>query len=184
MNVYDFDKTIYNGDSTVDFFLFVLKRKPSLARYTVKQAIGFFLYGIKKITKTELKEYFFSFLSGIDAKKMAEDFWNLNYNKICQWYISQQLPNDVIISASPEFLLRPICENLGIKYLIASKVDIQTGKFCGENCYGEEKRKRLVEEYAVTHIDEFYSDSRSDLPLAQIADKAFLVKNGIVSEWK
>ena len=26
MNVYDFDKTIYYGDSTADFYLFCLKR--------------------------------------------------------------------------------------------------------------------------------------------------------------
>ena len=26
-NIYDFDKTIYDGDSTVDFFLFCLKRE-------------------------------------------------------------------------------------------------------------------------------------------------------------
>ena len=26
MNVYDFDKTIYDGDSTADFYLFSLKR--------------------------------------------------------------------------------------------------------------------------------------------------------------
>ena len=26
MNVYDFDKTIYDGDSTADFYIFSLKR--------------------------------------------------------------------------------------------------------------------------------------------------------------
>ena len=29
MNIYDFDGTIYNGDSTIDFWLFTLKRHPS-----------------------------------------------------------------------------------------------------------------------------------------------------------
>ena len=32
MNVYDFDKTIYDGDSSVDFYKFSLKRHPKLAR--------------------------------------------------------------------------------------------------------------------------------------------------------
>lgn len=36
----------------------------------------------------------------------------------------------------------------------------------------------------VIHIDQFYSDSQSDLPLAKITDKTFLVNNGVVSEWK
>ena len=36
----------------------------------------------------------------------------------------------------------------------------------------------------VTHIDQFFTDSQSDLPLTQIADKAFLANNSVVSEWK
>jgi HAD superfamily phosphoserine phosphatase-like hydrolase len=184
MNVYDFDGTIYDGDSTVDFFLYALKQKPFLICYTPRQAWGFLLYGLKRISKTKLKEYFFSFLSGIDAEKLAEDFWKQNHRKIYKWYLDQQRPDDIIISASPEFLLKPICRQLGIHQLIASAVDAQSGKFSGKNCYGPEKVQRLAAKYHVTHIDEFYSDSHSDLPLAQIADQAFLVKKGVVSEWK
>ena len=40
MNVYDFDKTIYGGDSTADFYLFSLKRHKKssflLPRYSVR----------------------------------------------------------------------------------------------------------------------------------------------------
>jgi HAD superfamily phosphoserine phosphatase-like hydrolase len=184
MNVYDFDGTIYAGDSTVDFFLFALKCNPSLICYVPRQAWGFLLYGLKRISKTELKEYFFSFLSGLDAEKLAEDFWNQNQHRIYKWYLDQQQPDDIIISASPKFLLQPICNRLGIHHLIASKVDPETGMFAGENCRGQEKVRRLESEYNVNHIDSFYSDSLSDRPLAGIADKAFLVDKGIVREWK
>lgn len=184
MKVYDFDGTIYDGDSTVDFFLYALKRKPALACYIPKQAWGCLLYGLKRISKTELKEYFFSFLSGMDAQKLTESFWNKNHHKVYKWYLDQKQPDDIIISASPEFLLKPICQRLGICHLIASRVDTQSGKFSGENCKGEEKVRRLATEYQVTHIDSFYSDSRSDLPLAKIADKAYLVKNGDLINWE
>ena len=184
MNVYDFDGTIYDGDSSVDFFLYALKRKPSLLFYILRQAWGFLLYGMKRISKTELKEYFFSFLSGLDAEKLAEDFWDQNHRKIYKWYLDQQHPDDIIISASPEFLLQPICSRLEIRHLIASKVDPETGMFAGENCRGQEKVRRLEVEYRITHIDSFYSDSQSDLPLAQIADKAFLVVNGDLRKWE
>ena len=33
MNVYDFDDTIYDGDSNVDFFIDLFKKYPSLLRY-------------------------------------------------------------------------------------------------------------------------------------------------------
>lgn len=184
MNVYDFDGTIYNGDSTVDFFLYVLKRKPSLIRYAPKQLWGFILYGVKRISKTKLKEYFFSFLPSINTEGLAESFWDQNQHKIFDWYRNQQKRDDIVISASPEFLLSPICKRLAISRLLASEVDPQTGTFTGTNCHGPEKVRRLESEYSVTHIDHFYSDSRSDLPLANIAGKAFLVKHGVVSEWK
>ena len=183
MNVYDFDGTVYDGDSTVDFFLYALKCKPGLVRYIPRQAWGFFLYWRRRIGKTELKEFFFSFLSGIAADKLAENFWDQNQHKIYRWYLDQQRADDIIISASPEFLLKPICRRLKIRHLIASKVDVHSGKFSGENCHGKEKVQRLAAEYQVTHIEDFYSDSETDLPLAQIADCAFLIDNGNLVKW-
>lgn len=184
MNVYDFDGTIYNGDSTVDFFLYALKRNPSVLLHLPKQVWGFVLYGTKRIDKTKLKEFFFSFLPAINTDELTESFWNRNQDKIFDWYQKQQKQDDIVISASPKFLLQPICNRLGIRHLIASEVDPDTGMFTGVNCCGREKVQRLTSEYNVTHIDNFYSDSRSDLPLAKIADKAFLVNKGTVREWK
>lgn len=183
MNVYDFDGTIYNGDSTVDFYLYVLKCDPSVLLYIPKQAWGFILYATKQIDKTKLKEYFFSFLPAIDTEKLTKSFWEQNQNKIFEWYLKQRKQDDIIISASPKFLLYPICSRLGISNLIASEVDPETGNFIGENCRGQEKVKRLESEYNVTHIDSFFSDSYSDLPLAKIADKAFYVTKGKLSQW-
>lgn len=184
MNVYDFDGTIYAGDSTVDFFLHALKTKPSLLRYFPKQAAGFVLYGLKQINKTQFKEYFFSFLSAIDADELTESFWNRNQHKIYDWYLAQQEPEDIVISASPEFLLRPICRRLNINYLIASRVDPHSGKYFGENCHGQEKARRLAAEHDITHINKFYSDSNSDLPLARMAEEAFFVRKGTLKIWE
>lgn len=184
MNVYDFDGTIYAGDSTVDFFIFALKSKPSIIRYVPKQISGFIQYELNRINKTQLKEYFFSFLSAIDSDKLVESFWETHHNKIYKWYLEQQEPEDIIISASPEFLLSPICRQLGIKHLIASKVNPHSGRFIGNNCRGQEKVRRLEKEYSIIHINKFYSDSKSDLPLSNIADEAFLVKKGVVINWK
>lgn len=183
MNVYDFDGTIYNGDSTVDFFFYALKKKPGLLRFFPRQAVGFALYACKRITKTQMKERFFRFLAGMDAAACVESFWDANQEKIFDWYPLQQKKDDIVISASPEFLLTPICKRLGIAHLIASRVDVHSGKFTGENCHGQEKVTRLYAEYPAAQIDSFYSDSLSDLPLAKLAKEAFLVKDGKVTEW-
>ena len=99
MNVYDFDKTIYNGDSTIDFYLFCLKKKPSLIRFLPAQAWGFALYAIGSIAKTALKERFFCFVKGMDAEQSVQAFWAQNASKVADWYIQQQ-------SAYPSCLMK------------------------------------------------------------------------------
>lgn len=177
MNIYDFDGTIYKGDSSIDFFLYCLQKNPKIIKCIFKQAGGFLKYKQKKISKNEFKEAFFCYLQHIDVEKMLEGFWNEHESKIFDWYKEQQREDDIIISASPEFQLRPICERLGIKHLIATKTNPKTGLFDGDNCHGAEKVRRLQEELGVTHCDNFYSDAQSDAPLAKIADNAFLVKS-------
>ena len=58
MNVYDFDKTIYDGDSTLDFYLFSLKKNPMLIRFLPVQIIGFIKYMFGLCPKLYFKEKF------------------------------------------------------------------------------------------------------------------------------
>ena len=90
----------------------------------------------------------------------------------------------MIISASPEFLVRKFLDKIEIKNLIASRVDKHTGKYTGLNCYHEEKVIRYKEIYNDTIVDEFYSDSLSDTPMAKLAKKAYFVSDGVVTDWK
>ena len=63
-------------------------------------------------------------------------------------------------------------------------MDIRSGAITGENCHDEEKVRRFREDCPQSEIQEFYSDSRSDAPLARIAERAFLVKKGKLSAWR
>lgn len=185
MNVFDFDGTIYDGDSTVDFFLYMIKSQPKILVCLPTQFFGFFRYSLRKISKTELKETFFSFLKEIDDVELAvANFWDINEHKIKRWYKDIQQVDDVIISASPRFLLEEICRRLGIKTLIASEVNQKTGEYSGVNCHGKEKLRRYVELFPETTYDQFYSDSKSDLALAKIAKEAFYVKKDHILSWE
>ena len=66
---------------------------------------------------------------------------------------------------------------------MASRVEKTTGKYNGLNCHGAEKVKRFYERFPSGVIDEFYSDSLSDTPLAKISHKAYIVKNNDRTEW-
>lgn len=187
MNVFDFDKTIFDGDSTVKFYKYCLFKYPKVLLYVPSMAVGFAKYYIfKKGTKTECKQNFYRFLTEIDnVDKAVEDFWNKNEKGIFEWYKKIHQNSDIVISASPEFLLEPICKRLNVSKMMASRVDKHTGKYIGENCHGEEKVRRFYEYCPDGKIDFFYSDSISDLPLAKIAEKAFVIdKSGNVHEWE
>lgn len=184
MNVYDFDKTIYDGDSTANFYLFAMKRHkriiflgPSLLGAVMK------FYVFKKGTKTQFKEVMYRFLRYCDIEKDVADYWDINVKKIKRCYLKQQRPDDVVISASSYFLLKPVCDRLGIKSLIASNVDPRTGKYIGDNCHGKEKVRRFREKFGEVKIEAFYSDSHSDDPMAEIAEKAYLIKGEEIHNW-
>lgn len=140
-------------------------------------------YALGKIKTKELKEQLFSFLSGIDdVDAVVKSFWKENMNGLGDWYLKQKREDDVIISASPYFLLKPVCDELGIS-LIATPMDKNTGKILGENCHDTEKVRRFYAEYPGAHTENFYSDSLSDSPMAEIADKAFMVTKHKLSPW-
>ncbi len=184
MNCYDFDKTIYDGDSTVDFYKYCVIHYPAVlihAPATVAAAIPF---GLKLLEKTRFKQIFYRFLRQVpDVDKAVENFWAISEKKLKGWYLQQKQADDLIISASPEFLLRPVCHRLGVT-VMASRVDSRTGLYTGLNCHGQEKVRRLNQSCPNAHIQSFYSDSYSDQPLAEIADSAFMVDGDRIEPWK
>ena len=184
INAYDFDKTIYDGDSSIDFYLYCLKIKKSIIVLLPIQLYGMLLYILKIKNKEYFKEKFFVFIKKIEVEKYVESFWKKNLKKIKAWYIENKKNTDVIISASPEFLLKYLETELKIERVIASIVDTKTGKFLSNNCYGKEKVIRYEKEFNKKPIKEFYSDSLSDLPMLEYAKKGYIVKGNRILNYK
>lgn len=181
-NVYDFDKTIYKRDATFDFYLFCIKKRPRILT-GLPALMGYaVLYAFKGSSKTEFKEIFYRFLRHLGSvDELVTEFWDQHRSGIAEYYHEVHRDSDVVISASPEFLLEPICRQLQIHKLIASRVDKHTGIYFGENCWGAEKVSRFRDELPGAEVGDFYSDSLSDAPMAAIAERAFLVtREGIV----
>lgn len=187
IDVYDFDKTIYDGDSTIDFYIYCVKNKLTLLKYLPIQIFYLIKYKLGLTSKETFKEKFFIFLNGIeDIEDKVENFWKKNKRKIRYEIIKKTENKKYIISASPEFLLQRIYKQIGDFELIASRVNKKNGKFEGKNCHGEEKVKRLRQYIECEfEIENFYSDSISDKYLAEIANNSYLVKNGgKIEKWK
>lgn len=183
--LYDFDGTIYDGDSSVDFFKFCLKKDKSIYKMLPKLIIKFLAYKSKNITDTELKEFIFSFLKNFkNVDEIVKEFWKTHESKIKSFYLEKNHDQDIIISASPEFLLKPICIKLKVRDLIASDVDKTTGKFKKPNNRGEEKVKEFYKKYPKAEILEMYSDSLHDKPLLDLAKKSYFVKKNKLYDYK
>ena len=181
MNVYDFDKTIYPVDSTAQFYLWCLRRYPKCMCTLPVTVWAFFCMGTHIKKKTACKQLFYRFLRHIPADA-PQAFWRGHNGAVQPWYLEQKRPDDLVISASPEFLLKPVADALGFA-LMASPVEQATGIYLGENCHGAEKVRRYREAYGATPVEGFWSDSLSDTPMAQLAQTAYLVKKGTPGPW-
>lgn len=179
MNVFDFDDTIFDADSSQLFYRFCLRRMPSLLRYVPLQCCMVLGHKTGLLSLEQAKSACFSFLRAIpDVRTLLEDFYQLEVHRMTEWYLAMHRPDDVIISASPSFLVRRFVAPLGIRHILCTDMDPATGQIHGKNCKGQEKITRFRQVFGdVCRIDNFYTDSLSDKPLAQIASHAWLVNN-------
>lgn len=183
-NLYDFDKTVFPADSETVFWLFCLKKQPKLLRFLPCQIISMIRFSLKLGDTDRMKSKLFGFLKAIDSEKMVESFWAENDKHIYPFFINRDtsLPT-VVCSASPEFLLKPICERLGVQKLIGTKMNPETGEISGRNCKGKEKVKRISAELPDYNFYCVYSDSiKHDGPILALGERNFKATKGKIEE--
>ena len=174
MRVFDFDGTIYDGESLFDLYLYSARHDPKVFRYiapVLRYAVKYKLgratleqmeYGVGKMTEGYLTE-----LSR--SKRVAS---------------VEQLVDDVILTASFDLTVGEACRRLGVRNLVASEVDVGTMKVTYLN-FSTNKAKRFRELYGPdVVIDEFYTDSKFDQPMIDMARHAFMVKGNTITQVK
>ncbi|WP_295151626.1 haloacid dehalogenase-like hydrolase [uncultured Ruminococcus sp.] len=185
MNVYDFDGTIFSGDCSIGFCIWCMNRHPKLwFTFFPKAVVNLILEKTGKMPVYLMQRKFFGFLTMIDDfDEQIERYWDKNEKKIAKWYLAQKKSDDLIISASPTCIIRPIAERLGVNY-IATEYDREFGVLLNNIMYAREKA-RYIYDHGFPVIDNFYSDSLADTPLALCAEKAHLVtkKATVVTDW-
>ena len=197
LSVYDFDKTIYNGETLNDFYRFYLIKKPWKIYTVIFQLWYFLLYVLKIINLEKLKENFLRFLNGENTgelKKLIREFWKKKESKINLWAKDEILKHKketeilVAISASPTFLIIDRLRLMGFDVVIGTDFLFESTKFhshiTSKNCKNYEKVKRLdkwAEDNNIQYdIVNFYSDSIADKPLFDLAEHKYWIKKGIL----
>ena len=185
MNVYDFDGTIFPGDCSIGFCFWCMKRHPKMYFTFFPKAVkNLLLRKLGKMPEYLMQRKFFGYLTLIDDfDEQIEQYWDKNESKIASWYLKQKRPDDLIISASPTCIIEPIANRLGVNFM-ATDFDREFGVFLNNHMYAKEKAQYMIDN-GFPLIENFYSDSLADTPLALCAEKAHLViKNAsTVVDW-
>lgn len=178
MNLYDFDKTIYKKDSSIKFYFYCFWRTPKMFFHLFYVLFWSFLHMLHVISTKKFKEKYFSFLKYIkNLDETLENFWNKEIKNINKWYLDQKRDDDVVCSASPDFLVKRALEKINPSAIvICTEMDMSSGKITGENLKGEEKCKQLNLLFGdACKFNAVYTDSLSDFPILDKTENKFIV---------
>jgi HAD superfamily hydrolase (TIGR01490 family) len=195
LGIFDIDYTITSKETLVEFYKFILKKKPKLIKHLPSTLRSGLLYITKRIELKAAKQTFLSFVEGIHEDEMNElvkEFYDKKLTKVFYQDAIDMIKKlkaegciIYLISASAEFYLKEFYRIpevdmvIGTRYRVDEKIHSCTME--GENCKGEEKVKRLMEvlkqkELEVDFKNSYmFSDSLSDLPLLKLVGNPYLI---------
>ena len=187
--VFDFDGTLTRGDTFVPF----LQTAAGGARFAgalLRAAPTLTRFALGRVPNDEAKEVLMRLsLGGKPLERLR---------KVGERYAREVLPRRlrpaavarlhwhqaqghrcIVISASPELYITPWAEGAGCE-AAGTRLEVDaggrvTGAIDGENCYGPEKVRRLLEMIGTRegHRIYAYGDSRGDCELLELADHGF-----------
>ncbi len=186
--LFDFDGTITDTDS----FLLFVRRTVGVGRFCAGMAlltpqIGMFLlnYYSNHCLKEDVLTHFFRNWSIDSFRKAADDFCRNSIPTILRQEAWNRLRRHqdqgdrvVIVSATPELILAPWCEEYGLD-LLATRLQVingrLTGQIKGENYRGQVKVTRILNRYRLSNYRKIYAygDTEGDRPMLALATHSF-----------
>ncbi len=185
MNAYDFDNTIYDGESIFDFFIFALKKDIWLIKFFPLVLFRLIEYKlnllkIEKIYQTcEIIINSFFKHYNLNYDELIEEFWKLNHKKLKQQFLEMLKEDDLIITGCPNFLINYIKDELKVKNIICTDFDLKNKKV-NFICFNKNKVIAYKNKFKNKKINKFYTDSLADIPFMELSSEVYLVnKNNV-----
>lgn len=170
LDIYDFDKTLVPFDSGSRFIAYCLLHYPWIWICAPVILCAALLWVLHIISFTGLKKICYIFVPLIPLEKAVKNFWDIHEKQVYPWFKERQR-EEVVISASPDFLLEEIAKRIGIRHLICTRHNRKTGIIIGENCRDEEKVRRFRAQFPEAVVQDVYSDSYThDRPIFSLAN--------------
>lgn len=185
---FDFDGTITTKDSLLEFIKYS-RGKFSFYRGFALHAPILIAYKLKLVSNQRAKEIIFRHF----FKNAPID----QFNQLCTGFVNDVMPSlirpkalkeinklkeagaeVVVVSASPENWLSCWTKSVGVK-CIGTRMVVEnnkiTGRISGRNCHGEEKVRRILEEYDLSTFSSVYcyGDTSGDRPMLSLGHYRF-----------
>ena len=191
--LFDLDETLITCDSLKLLVYFLLKRNFSKFVFKIPSLLQIMIqhYISNSDHKTNTKSKFFETIlkdySGKEIEKFSSEFANyifFNYkNKIIYNKLLKAKKHNIeiyIVTASGDFYCKYIAK-LFKTNLISTRVSLNKkslGKIMGKNCYGIEKKIRVLKEIRnfKNKYSIFYTDCKSDRYLMKTCNRGYFVK--------
>ncbi|MDR2686054.1 MAG: HAD-IB family phosphatase [Rickettsiales bacterium] len=176
--LFDYDGTLSAGDANNDFYRYTLRREP------LRQSFHIPLLLIVKVGQLlNCKGIWWRHLLRIHitkeiVKKYAPGF--IKEQKLKQFgWAKEQIAAEkkkgaicILLSASPDYLIKGLTKDLGLDKIICSRMDTARPWKIKELCYGQNKVNMLEAVIQPPYeVVRAYSDSRSDMPMMNIAEE-------------
>ncbi len=186
--LFDFDGTITNKDSLLDFTIFAKGR----FRFYIGMVILFpvlLLMKLKILPGSKSKEIYLSwFFKGVSKEKIeliGEQYADFRLPQIVRNEAMEKINNFkaenvriIVVSASMETWLKPWCDQHQLE-LISTRMEFRnnifTGRFETPNCNGPEKVRRIKNVLNLNLFDEIhvFGDSEGDKEMFELGTKTY-----------
>ena len=184
--VFDFDNTLTYRDTLLGFYVHCNRGSQLVLVCKLGIYLAFaLLHKLSLLSNDALKHLGVRlFLRGASEKwirdKAREYSGQIELNCVYHDYLSR-FDSVYIVTASFREYVEHVFPN---QKVIGSELMYRDGKVAAVrvNCHGKTKVK-MLKSAGVDQCDCFFTDSRKDLPVAQIATKAFLVRGDEVLPW-
>ncbi len=194
---FDFDNTLFRGDSVVPFLLYAIRRGVAPKSQLLRAAWGYLIQLGRPGNISRAKEHTFSFIKDVRLDTMgdlARDFFNdviiprLYDEAITElWSLKSSGYKIVVVSASADVYMRLLPELLPIDAVLSTRCQVSGYTYTGKveaNCKGEEKVYRIKAWLQENDLlldgasSRAYGDSLSDAPMLRLAGQPTLVNPG------
>jgi len=184
---FDLDKTVISKSSSLalsrPFYRAGLVTRGMLLRGVYAQLV-YLLVGADEKKMDKAKDGMLALSKGWD-KRQVEEVVRQALIDVVDPYVYQEALDLIalhralgrrvfIVSSSPEEVVKPLAEHVGVADVIATRAEIEDGKYTGKlafYCYGEQKgvaiRETAEREGLDLSVSYAYSDSITDLPMLQ-----------------